>query len=179
VAGAGAGVGAGVGVGAGEACTLLIGAALTPSLTLLDGAPFTPPPPQEAIVMAEPALIRARVKKLLADENGMFFKIYPRYLEAEVLKLHHQIPTGGISRDGLEKLREANVSFLIRCDRKIARSCRRHFRMENSFRMDRFFLINYRDMPNACRIGKVVIKRVWGSCEEGEADQYCDGARLP
>jgi hypothetical protein len=141
-----AGAGVGVGVGAGEACTLLVGAALTPSLTLLDGAPVTPPPPpQEAIVMAEPALIRARVKKLLADENGMFLKIYPRYLGAEVLKLHHQIPTGGISSDGIRKPREADVCFLIMCDRKIARSCRRHSHTENSFRVDRFILRNYRD----------------------------------
>jgi hypothetical protein len=144
----GAGVGVGFGAGAVEAgtLTLLDGATLTSPLTLLDGAPFTPPPPpQEAIVMAEPALIRARVTKLLADENGMFFKIYPCCLGAELLKLHHQIPIGGISRDGLGKLREAHVSFLIMCDRKIARSCRRHSRTENSFRMDRFILRNYRD----------------------------------
>jgi hypothetical protein len=112
--------GAGVGAGAVGACTLLVGAVLTPSLALLDGAPFTPPPPpQEAIVMAEPALIRARVKKLLADENGMFLKIYPRYLGAEVLKLHRQIPTGGISSDGVRKLREADVCFLIIATEKL------------------------------------------------------------
>jgi hypothetical protein len=93
---------------------------LTPSLALLDGAPFTPPPPpQEAIVMAEPALIRARVKKLLADENGMFLKIYPRYLGAGALKLHHQLPIDGISRDGIRKLREADVCFLIIATEKL------------------------------------------------------------